>query len=239
MTFLEGFLTSSAWQGQLLRVYVGFLLLRCEVLLLFVLALAAGTSLYLRLEQSRGRLVAGLSCIPVFALILLAVVLQRQPAGTFMVTVVPWSSISMDDLKLTAWMDKNLPPEKGNIGLTAMVFEVGGQGQEKHIYALGGASAPLVYGKHLNFRFGLPALERRQGYDDYIRHIRDHFDADWCLDNEIRYFFADRNSLYKYENGERVPVNPGVIRALEDGRLKLLHLEGSSGIYTVHPEAQR
>lgn len=232
MTFLEGALSSPAWQGHLLRVYIGFLLLRCELLVLFALLVSAGTSLYLTLERRPGgRRVATLLLAPVIGVLLLCAVLVPCNCGTPIIPVTPWGRVSVQDLNLVAWIDQNLPPEDGALGLAAMVFEVGGEGQEKHVDALGGPSAVLLYGKPRPVRFALPALERRRGYEDYLRHIEEDFDAGWCLAHNIRHFYVSANSYYLSPDGR--PHNRGIARAIDDGRLRLVHAEGSSGVYAV------
>jgi hypothetical protein len=55
------------------------------------------------------------------------------------------------------------------------------------------------------------------------------FDADWCLKNDIRYFYATPKGLAE---------NPSLVWAIARGRLRLLHQEGDSCLYEVVGGAQ-
>src|SRR5262249_21939427 len=95
---------------------------------------------------------------------------------------------------------------------------------EEHVYALGGAQAVVQYGKHENFRFGMRSLEKNQGYEDYVAHVRDVFDAEWCWAHDIRFFYVDKQGL---------KVNPGLVTAIASGKLKVLRQAEDSAVYEV------
>jgi hypothetical protein len=130
-------------------------------------------------------------------------------------------AITPEDQELAAWIDENIPPERGFIGLAATTFT---WGPEKHVYALGGAQAVVQYGRKDNFRFGMRALERNQGYEDYIANVRDHFNAAWCRSKDIRFFYVHKESL---------EWNPGLVRAIQNGELRAVRQAGKSTLYEV------
>src|SRR5262249_19037690 len=136
-----------------------------------------------------------------------------------------WGTVTEADLELVRWIEDNISPEQGQIGLAAMVFEAGRDNQEKHIYALGGAQAMVLYGPHLNFRFGLPQLEP-YGFRIYNRRIKKDLDVKWCLDRNIRYFYVPGNSLGQGQNR-------GLARAIENGSLRPIHRVGDSCLYEL------
>jgi hypothetical protein len=129
--------------------------------------------------------------------------------------------VTEDDLRLSAWIDEHLK-EKGDIGLAAWTYRCWTNDCEHHIYPVGGGYALALYGQSYRYRFLLPALEGNA--DDYERHVRDDFDAAWCLRNNIRYIYASSEGLEK---------NPGLTEAVEAGELRLLHREGKSCLYEV------
>jgi hypothetical protein len=59
-----------------------------------------------------------------------------------------------------------------------------------------------------------------------VANVQNTFNADWCLRNNIRYFYIPLFDVQK---------NPGLKQALADGRLKPIMRFGSSGIYEVQP----
>jgi len=220
-------------QTALLSVYLRYLVLRCELLLLFACLAAAGAQLYL-VMQSRGRLPAGARAS---AAIVLAAACWLLPVVWLFVppAELEWSGtptldqnrrfhVTPDDLRLAAWIDAHLPPDTGAIGLAAFTFRAGTNNAEHHIYALDGGLALALYGRAYNVRFLMPALEGWRGFDDYETHVHDHFDAAWCRANGIRYF---------YVTAEGFRENPGLAQAKADGRLRLVHAEGASAVYEV------
>lgn len=134
--------------------------------------------------------------------------------------------ITEDDRKLVAWLDANLPPAKGLIGLTARLRAIGQNAREKHIYPIAGAQAPLYYSKGYNFCFTMTDPNLRTPYKDYRAHVRDRLDVDWCLLNNIRYFYVPEGYLED---------NPGIKKAIRDGHLRPVQggRFGASAIYEV------
>ncbi len=226
VNFCAGGLVQPSYEEKLLAVYLRYLLLRVELLLLFACAIAASVRLYLVVERRRvwrravtlGGLTVGW-LVP--ALGLLAGVLVT---GFPVVPAHDRFPVTGDDLNLAAWLGDNLPPERGDIGLAAMTFTAGPHHEEHHIYALDGGHALVLYGRCYNFRFLSPVLEGGRDIDAYEKHVRDGFDADWCLRNGIRYFYATPDGLAR---------NPGLEKAVATGRLRLRHAEGHSCLYEL------
>jgi hypothetical protein len=132
--------------------------------------------------------------------------------------------VTANDLKLATWLGQNVSPDKGDIGLAAITFTAGPHQEEHHIYALDGGHALVLYGRFYNFRFLSPVLEAGRDIDAYEKHVRDDFDAEWCLNNGIRYFYATPDGLAR---------NPGLAKAVTAGTLTLRHAEGKSCLYEV------
>jgi hypothetical protein len=130
--------------------------------------------------------------------------------------------ISADDLRLVAWLDAEVPPDKGKVGLPAVLFRGGPDDRERHIQTFSGALAPVLYGRYCNFRFGIPEFGR--GWEDYSAHVKEELDVAWCLREGIRYFYLAPHNLYE---------NPGLARALKEGRLRPVHASGESCVYAV------
>ncbi len=229
-SFLGSGLSTHNPDTYYLSGYTRYLLPRCELLLMLACLAGSATSLYLAARQAgalRGARAAvllgaaGLLCWLLPAAWLLG---GRQFSGT---TVLPASarfSVTEDDLRLVAWIDDNLPPEKGQIGLAALATRGGPDKRERHLHPLDAGHALAVRGRHYNVRFALPALEGAAGFADYGARVRDEFDAAWCLANGLRYFYAGPNGLKE---------NPGLARAVADGRLRPVHEGGSGVIYEV------
>jgi hypothetical protein len=131
-----------------------------------------------------------------------------------------------DDVALVAWCDEHVPPERGLIGMAASAGRGGIDNAEKHLSGIRGVPAFLLHGKRGNYCFTLSTLEGGRWYDDYCRHVRDAFDADWCEARGIRYFYATPEGLDP-------DLNRGLAQAVEQGTLRLLHAEGDSRIYEV------
>jgi hypothetical protein len=130
-------------------------------------------------------------------------------------------AVTRDDLELVKWIDENIPPEKGLIGLTAYPIRAG---NEKHLYPVGGSQALLLYGKHYNICFFQLDPGRSYGFDDYVAHVYDAFDPQWCLDNNIHFFYVA--GIY---------YNQGIVRAIVTGALRPVKVIGGSGLYEPSP----
>ena len=61
-----------------------------------------------------------------------------------------------------------------------------------------------------------------------VQHIHDAFDANWCRENDVRYFYANQEALAN---------NPGLAAAIEAGRLRPLRREGNSCVYELTEES--
>lgn len=241
MTAVIGGLSEDTWLTRQLGVYLGFLLLRGELLLILTILLAAGTAGLLlagHTEQPGRRtrfvratvvpLLGGL-CYTSFWLALPGAGPRTMPTFHY------GGKVGEDDLRLVEWLDQHISAEQGLIGLAAGTYRFGlnkaGQfalttdGYERHMYPWAGSQAVVLYGQHWNFCFtGMDPYFPRYAYDDYLHHVRDTFDAAWCLRNNVRYLFVPRSSL---------EVNPGLARAINERVLRPIRREGESCVYEV------
>jgi hypothetical protein len=299
-TFLAGGIVPSTSRSSMLRGYIIYLSIRCQLLVGFTAVLAAAVALYLQVLAGARRLLlegsaagaalplalfaqsgaidndswiqwlpsidyrsvqqaelllllvvfacglfviyqtaAGVrrgaslrNSLPVAGGVLLylcpfAVVLFNPTTGG-MVTLRPHlngdEKITSEDLRLVDWVDSNITPKKGLIGLSPWPFEGPFGREDRFMHPFGAAQALLLYGKEYNLCFCQQDPSRRQGYDDYAEHVQVAFDADWCLENNIRYFYVSHGSIL---------VSPGLGQAIEQGRLKLLRQRGACGVYEV------
>ena len=200
-----------------LNVYIRYLLVRCELLLAF--ACVAGAAALL-LAGRRHLVLTGLCWLLPAACLLTG----RDLAGPIVVPTNARFPVTDDDLRLVAWVDDHLPPEKGQIGLAALATRGGLNDQERHLHPLDAGHALVVRGRHHNYRFALPALEGAAGFADYRRRVADEFDAAWCLGRDLRYFYAGRDGREK---------NPGLAKAIDDGRLREVYRAGDAAVYEV------
>jgi hypothetical protein len=224
VAFTTAAVSSDSWKADMLQVYLKTILTRIELLLLFTSLAASATLLVLIFESKRGELVRRLAPVAWMALAVLTVGLAVGPhpkSGFFSMPAGSAYAVTAEDRELASWIDENTPPDRGMIGLAATTFF---WGPEKHVYALGGAQAVVQYGKNENFRFGMRSLEKNAGFEEYVAHVRDAFDADWCLAHDIRFFYVDKHGL---------KVNPGLANAIASGKLKSLRQAGDSAIYEV------
>lgn len=231
--FMIGGLISAGAEPEILRVYLGFMLLRWDLVLLFAVLCAAGLSLHLLAEKARPgrRLLLPLAGVLAGLLLATGIGSGRWPrAGEPVLSPEPMYVVTADDLTLVDWCDKHLPRERGLIGMAAGVGRTGVNREEEHVTGVGGVSAFLLRGKQGNYCFTVRSLEGARWYDGYSRHVRDNFDPGWCLENGVRYFYVS-------PVGRR--INPGIDRAIETGRLRELHAAGESGVYEVVGEGVR
>jgi hypothetical protein len=223
--------TGGEGPAGLLGPYVGFVLLRWELVLVFVAAITAGAALFLLAEAlplgarlfvrlSGGLALAGLVAGVVWG--------QRPPCGDFVMTTSSAFVTTPDDFALVAWCDDHLPPQRGLIGMAGALGRAGLHGEEEHLIGLNGMPAFLLRGRGGNYCFTLTTLEGPHWVEGYAAHVHEHFDPGWCLANDVRYIYAGPLGL---------AVNPGLAAAVKDGRLRPLRREGSSGVYEVTEEA--
>ncbi len=225
-------LSADYYMTALMKMYVTLMAVRCELLLGFAAQAAAGVCLYLAAERARARRGARpLSRTAVAPLLLvmpyLGVLAAPDGYGCGYVVVpnrVSGGVITEDDLRLVAWANANLPPEKGLIGLAGSTMRLGIEGKELHLHPVAGAAAMLHYGTRYNFCFAPWDPSLPYSFEAYERHVKDDFDPKWCLCNNVRYFYVTRHGL---------AVNPGLARAIDEGVLRPVRIEGDSGIYKV------
>jgi hypothetical protein len=237
--------------GARIKAYIGFLLLRADLLVLYTTTAAVGAGLYLlgerlgwrrMLAQSR---LLGLFAVLVAVLPYALVIMNAAPAasitraGYITIPIAPSphgyraDSVTPDDLKLVAWAEANIG---GNdlVGLACRPIDVPVVG-EHHMYPYGPAQAYLLYARGYNACFykNDPHFPRPP-VREYIEHVQDSFDAAWCLRHGIRFFYIPRNALHPVAN----PGGRALAQALKRGALRLAHQEGESAIYEVAAPAQ-
>jgi hypothetical protein len=231
---LIGSVAQSSAMLQLLRIYVVFLLLRIELMFWFSLFLAALGLLVSAGSSSHrtGRFIrpiVGALCLFLCGVAALTTLGILPRSGLLLVRVnLKHFRVTADDVRLVEWCDEHIPAERGNIGLAAGTFPGGPRGDERHIYALYGGQAFLLYGRQGNYRFALSNLEHESGYEDYLAHIQKKFDPEWCLRNNIRFVYATPSAL---------ELNPGLAQAIKEEKvLRPLRKEGLPTIYEVVKE---
>jgi hypothetical protein len=291
IAFARGSITSSSKPAVMLRDYMSLLSFRCELVLLFTIAMASGASLYLmtlrRLESlgldcGGALMVLGMESgsdwlswtdpriftygvlLVIFVALwslgiglwLLAERARRPPSvgslvvaacafllylGPFGLVIVNPSPggflvleshalgdepVTPEDVRMVSWIDANIPPERGLIGLTGLPFRAGYENREGHLDPFGAAQALLLYSKHYNFCFCQhdPWLADRFG--DYTQHVQYSLDTAWCLKNNIRYFYVSAGGMR---------VNPGLGEAIASGHLRPIRSTSSSSLYEVVP----
>jgi hypothetical protein len=202
-----------------------------ELLLLFLVLWCALFVLYQAALGVRGRIMlrnASPVAVGLFLYLLPFAIVLLNPSPGGVVTLRPHphgdEAITPDDLELVAWVDANIPPESGLIGLTPFPFEGPYGREERYMHPFGAAQALLLYGKEYNICFCQQDPSRGYGYDDYQRHVQHTFDAGWCLANNIRYFYVSYGGIR---------TSPGLGQAIEEGHLKLLRQGSSCGVYEV------
>jgi hypothetical protein len=226
MLVLIGAITGTGVEAELLRIYLGFLLLRWDVLLLFAVLCPVGLALHLLGRSAR----PGLRLLPLGGLILVVVLLAGftvggwPRAGGSIVRLETVYLTTPNDVALVEWCNNNLPPEKGQIGMAADVGQAGPHRTERFITGVGGMPAFLLYGKYGNYRFTLSSLGEGRWYRGYRDHVQHTFDSDWCLQYGIRYFYVS-------PIGRR--FNPALVEAIDRKQLLPVHAEGDSELYEV------
>jgi hypothetical protein len=236
--FLMACLSTENYATDLLRVYTGFLLVRCQLLLLFLLLastlgyLAVFCSQYLSIRPFRfaGIAVAIAGYLSLLGFVSYAVGQDWLTAPAHQL----WGRVAADDLRLVRWIDDNIRPDQGLVGLTCDTFERGNDGvREKHIYPYGGAQAYPLYGRSYNFCFFAlePVLPPRpEPFDLYREHVADSFDPEWCLAAGIRYFYVSDDAIHLPDGRWG---NDGLEPAIREGTLREIKRFGASALYEV------
>lgn len=224
----------SAPDTALLSSYITVFAPRCELLIIFVIMAVSIACLYQMAEQrvpggARWRAITSALAVPLVAFACASLFLNPYHSGQVVAESWPVEdAISPKDVRLVAWADANIIPADGIIGLTARPRFIGQGRHEKHIYPLAGGQAFLFYSKGYNFCFTDFDPNLRDAFSNYNFYIKDTFNAQWCLDNNIRYFFVPKQKLDE--------DNQGITQAIRDGYL--VPLEGDpegACIYRVAP----
>jgi hypothetical protein len=218
-------------EAELFRTYVRFLLLRCELLMLFTMLASGAAACYLFVTALALRPVVRMTILLPGLVALGSLVLvagQTLTSGRFLIPRCESFAITEEDRRLVDWIDANIPPTRGKVALAATTFHSGHGWDEHHLYPAGGAVAPVFYSRQRNYRFAIPGTEGEAGYQDYLAHFQKHFDAEWCLANEIHFVYVTRLGLEQ---------NPGLAQAVKEGKeLRPLRQEGTSVVYEVVKE---
>ncbi|MBA2353234.1 MAG: hypothetical protein H0V80_01050 [Acidobacteria bacterium] len=214
---------------MLLYAYLFFLLGRVELWLLFWIAIVAAACIRLAPDTRRERDCAVLT-LGVGATVLLMWWLPFARThldarrNTLVARVVPAAgAITPDDIQLAAWIESHLPAEKGPVGLASLPSTFG---STKLLFPIGAAQALPLYGHAYNFTFQLFDPSREYSYDEYLDHVSSYFDAEWCLEHNVRYFHLPAGNLHP---------NHGLARAREVGLLVPIRTVASSALYEVRP----
>jgi hypothetical protein len=76
----------------------------------------------------------------------------------------------------------------------------------------------------------VPSLENGAVLEDYRQHVRDRFDAEWCLRNGIGYFYVPAAAF---------EANPGIVKAIRRGELRPLRGTEAAALYEINPAASQ
>lgn len=228
-TFFSAGITSTTLDALLLQSYLIFMARRLELWLLLLVMLASATCLYLVPGAGRERLLArtvaggAVVMLGVWWLPLAASHLDPRVSHLIPRNIGVAGRITRDDIELTRWIDKNLPPGEGLIGLTSMPFKLA---ESKLLFPIDAGQTLSLYGEHYNFCFQVFDPSRPYGFDDYTERVLYYFDAQWCVNNGIRYFHVPRADIYP---------NHGLARAAQIGLLEPVRTVSSSVLYAVRP----
>jgi hypothetical protein len=228
-SFVSAGITSTTLDALLLQQYLLFMARRLELWLLLISIFGAATALYLVPRRGRDRVLASAILVGtattfvVWWIPLAATHLDPRVSHLVPQNVGVSGRITRDDIELTRWMERNLPPGGGIIGLTSMPFKLA---ESKLLFPIDAGQALSLYGKQYNFCFQLFDPSRKYSYDDYTAHVVNYFDADWCVKNDIRYFHVPSTDIYP---------NHGLARAREVGLLEPIRAVPSSAVYSVRP----
>lgn len=207
-----------------LRIYLALVLFRMQAVTLFFILAASVALLYVRLDRMplrwKSMVLAGAAALVMSVLPLNTMRHFRQCAFTIE-NQGREGKIEHADIQLVEWIDQNLANENGILGLAGDAYFVGA---EKHLYPYSGAQAVVLYGRMTNFCFFSVQQSERYGFDAYAQRVQSNFDAQWCLDNNIRWFYITRDMLKL-----RAPLD----KAVQDGRLVAIQTFGESSVYKV------
>ncbi len=131
--------------------------------------------------------------------------------------------VSADDIALASWIEKNITPDEGLVGLSSMAFKIW---NTKLLFPSGASQALPMYGSGYNFCFQVFDPGRQYSYDDYVEHVATYFDANWLLQNGIRFFHMPYGDLWP---------NHGLIRARDVGLLQPVRVTTTSALHAVAP----
>ena len=210
----------AAWEIMTLRTYISLLLFRLQVALLFFILATMAALLFVRLDALPWRfktIILASAAMIAACLLPLNTMRHFRQSGFTVQNSGCEGSVSRDDLKLAAWADSNLAHEPGLLGLSGTAYRIG---PETHLYPYGGSQSIVLYCSMTNYCFFPMVPNTPFGFDDYMAHIETHFDAQWCLDHNIRWIYSDG-------------LVPSLNRAIQSGELLPMQVFGTSGIYKV------
>ncbi|HLX62184.1 MAG TPA: hypothetical protein VKX17_12960 [Planctomycetota bacterium] len=227
--FLIGALSanSDSWDASTLCVYLKLMLFRIQVVLLFFVVASCASILYAcadRLARPARIAVLAAAAVAIVAILPWRTMIDVRKAGFDIPNSGCMGNVSVDDLKLVKWADRTIGNGPGIIGLAATTVAIN---EEKHLYPFSGAQAMPLYSEWLNYCFLVGDPKRKYSFDDYMAHIQTNFDARWCFDNGIAYFYINRDVRSFYSSFDD---------AIAAGKLKALQTYGNSTIYAVVAE---
>lgn len=228
-TFLGSGFALDRMESYFLGAYTLYLLPRCELLLLFAAAAAGlvlltrgrgGSGTPARPRGLRALVFLGLACWLVPG----ACLGRRDFSGTVTIPTNDRFPVTEGDLRLLAWLDEHVPPERGQVALAGQSSQGGFQERERFHNALDAGPAFILWGRHANYRFALAALEPSGVMEEYPQRLGEAFDGAWCRAQGIHYVYVGAQGLAE---------NPGLVEAIAAGRLRPVCQEGTSAIYEV------
>ncbi|MET4186704.1 hypothetical protein ABIB94_008846 [Bradyrhizobium sp. JR7.2] len=213
--------------AQLLREYLYYLTPRIELWSLFLAGLAAAVSIYLCPGNRTHRTVGSATLIVALATLTTWWIpfahTQLDPRKSLLTpkNVGVNGRITREDIALASWMEQNLPTEKGLIGLASLPVKLG---PTELLFPMSASQTLPLYGKHYNFTFQVFDPTRQNSFSDYVLHVKNFLDVEWCLKNNIRFFHLPTGDFWP---------NHGLMRAVQIGLLKPIRTASSSAVYAV------
>ncbi|MEI6233389.1 MAG: hypothetical protein WCT04_10070 [Planctomycetota bacterium] len=216
---------TQSWDCQTLQTYMGLLLLRTQLVALFFILAASSTLLVVTLDavsvRTKQIVLAAATCT-VAAIFPFERVYDLRRSAVTVANTGRLGSVTHDDIKLVAWVDEHLARESGLLALGCTAYHIG---PEKHLYPYGGSQAVILYGRLTNICFFSCDPSQKFGFDEYMAHVENGFDAQWFLDHSIRWF---------YIKGDIRAFDPALDNAIKSGALRPLQTIGDSCIYEIN-----
>jgi hypothetical protein len=217
--------STSGWYSVLLKNYLLFNLTRSELVLWYTILVISAGAIILCLS-SVPKLNKYISLFLVISGLLLpwlacrkfdrSSLFFKEKAG---IVIASWNTnglMHQEDVELTRWVNENIKSGAGWIGLGVQTFTVQmpSGNVEQHIYPIDGAQAYFLYSYEYNFCFTLVETGCKAGFNEYVEHVKDRFDAQWLKEKRILYFIISDRSLRNLK-GYREAIEKGSIHAIK------------------------